>query len=307
MTHSPPSPATRLHPRTTRRRSAHHRWSLGHATPVAGAPSRRLPRLLESAGTRQSGGRGPCLCRGRKPDHPHQYFRGQPPSIGRGRHGSAGRRTQPPGGPPLSPGSPRPCPGLRLDMAHTLTTCTFCGVGCGIYLEDRRRAHPRRLPEPLASHQPGPDLCARLERPRGGQLRRPIAHPLMRAKNGAFVPVTWEEAFDYLAERLLAIRERHGSEAIAFLAHPAARTRKATCSRSSPGRCSAPTTSTMAAASTATTASMSCSKCSACPPPPTRSANSTGARRSSWMASTWADNCRPWAAGCSAPNWRGPN
>jgi len=45
-------------------------------------------------------------------------------------------------------------------MTHRLTTCTFCGVGCGLYLEDIR--------------QPG-----------GGRLSQPCSHPTNTRKNNA--------------------------------------------------------------------------------------------------------------------------
>lgn len=104
-------------------------------------------------------------------------------------------------------------------MAHTLTTCTFCGVGCGIYLEDDGErilgAYPS-LSHPTNQGR----ICVRgwnvhEVASAGDRLRT----PLMR-RDGGFVPVTWEAAFDYLAERLQTIRQRHGAEAIAFLASP---------------------------------------------------------------------------------------
>ena len=63
--------------------------------------------------------------------------------------------------------------GTRKPMAHRLTTCTFCGVGCGLYLETGGQPGGGRLSQHVAPHEPGPDLRARLARPRGGQFAGP--------------------------------------------------------------------------------------------------------------------------------------
>jgi formate dehydrogenase (coenzyme F420) alpha subunit len=104
-------------------------------------------------------------------------------------------------------------------MAHTLTTCTFCGVGCGIYLEadgDRILGAYPSMSHPTNQGR----ICVR-----GWNVHEVASSadrlrtPLMRRPDG-FVPVSWEDAFGFLAERLLTIRDRYGPDALAFLVSP---------------------------------------------------------------------------------------
>ena len=104
-------------------------------------------------------------------------------------------------------------------MAHMLTTCTFCGVGCGLYLETCGNQVIGVYPSMSHPTNQG-RICVR------GWHVHEIANspdrlksPLLK-KNGQFHPVTWEEAFSYIAERLQAIRAQHGPDAIAFLNSP---------------------------------------------------------------------------------------
>jgi formate dehydrogenase major subunit/formate dehydrogenase alpha subunit len=100
-------------------------------------------------------------------------------------------------------------------VAHTLTTCTFCGVGCGLYLEsDGRRCSGVY---PSLSHPTNRGrICAR-----GWHVHEVASSPdrlltpLLR-RDGQLQPATWEEALDFLARRMLEIRERHGPGAFGF-------------------------------------------------------------------------------------------
>jgi formate dehydrogenase alpha subunit len=44
-----------------------------------------------------------------------------------------------------------------------------------------------------------------------------LTRPLMR-KNGTLAEVSWDEALDFTASRLREIKEKHGSDSLAFLA-----------------------------------------------------------------------------------------
>jgi formate dehydrogenase (coenzyme F420) alpha subunit len=104
-------------------------------------------------------------------------------------------------------------------MPHSLTTCTFCGVGCGLYLET---ADNRVIGAyPSVSHPTnGGRICLR------GWHGHEIASspdrlktPLIK-KDGKFQEASWEEAFGFIANRLREIRERDGPDALAFLNSP---------------------------------------------------------------------------------------
>lgn len=101
-------------------------------------------------------------------------------------------------------------------MQNVLTTCTYCGCGCGLYLQ----VEDNRVIGSLASyHHPVSrnNLCVK-----GWQLHEMINHPdrltrpLMR-KNGKLAPVSWEEALAFTAEKLKKTMTNHGSDAIGVL------------------------------------------------------------------------------------------
>ncbi|HVO63296.1 MAG TPA: molybdopterin-dependent oxidoreductase [Terriglobales bacterium] len=104
-------------------------------------------------------------------------------------------------------------------MAHTLTTCMFCGVGCGVYLETSGNRVVGAYPS--VSHPANQGrICLRgwhVHEIADSQDR--LKAPLIK-KNGTFQEVTWDEAFDVVAQRLSEIRKKHGPDAIAFLNSP---------------------------------------------------------------------------------------
>ncbi len=104
-------------------------------------------------------------------------------------------------------------------MAHTLTTCTFCGVGCGIYLETSGNHIVGVYPS--VSHPTNAGrICLR-----GWHVHEVatspdrLKTPLIK-KNGHFEEAPWDEAFAFVANRLRAIYDAHGPEALAFLNSP---------------------------------------------------------------------------------------
>jgi formate dehydrogenase (coenzyme F420) alpha subunit len=104
-------------------------------------------------------------------------------------------------------------------MAHRLTTCTFCGVGCGLYLE----TSGNRVTgvSPSISHPANEGrICLR-----GWNVHEVISSPdrlrtPMIRKNGQLQEVSWAEAYNFIAARLNAIRDKHGSDSVAFLNSP---------------------------------------------------------------------------------------
>ena len=104
-------------------------------------------------------------------------------------------------------------------MAHNLTTCTFCGVGCGLYLETSGNRVIGAYPS--ISHPTNRGrICVR-----GWHVHEVASSPdrlkapLLR-KNGVLKESTWEEATDFIATRLLHIRDLYGPDSIAFLVSP---------------------------------------------------------------------------------------
>jgi predicted molibdopterin-dependent oxidoreductase YjgC len=101
-------------------------------------------------------------------------------------------------------------------MSHTLTTCTFCGVGCGIYLETSGNKIIGTYPS--MSH---PANCGRIC-VRGWHVHEVasasdrLKQPLIK-KDNAFQPVSWDEAYDFIAKRLTEVKSKYGPDAIGFL------------------------------------------------------------------------------------------
>ena len=101
-------------------------------------------------------------------------------------------------------------------MSHHLTTCTFCGVGCGIYLETADNEITGTYPS--ISHPANQGrICVR-----GWHVHEVasspdrLREPLVR-RGGVLEPASWDEAYDTIARRLGEIRAEHGPDAIGFL------------------------------------------------------------------------------------------
>ncbi|MBN2506126.1 MAG: molybdopterin-dependent oxidoreductase [Verrucomicrobia bacterium] len=104
-------------------------------------------------------------------------------------------------------------------MAHQLTTCTFCGVGCGLYLETSggriagvypSMSHPTNQGKICVRGWNVHEVASSPDRLKLPQLRR----------NGGFEEISWDEAYAFVGAKLAEIRDRHGPEAVAFLNSP---------------------------------------------------------------------------------------
>ncbi len=96
-------------------------------------------------------------------------------------------------------------------MAHHLTTCTFCGVGCGLYLEIAgnqvvgvypSRSHPTNAGRICVRGWHVHEIAASPDR---------LPKPLIK-KHGEFQEVSWDEAFNFVAVRLKEVRQRYGPD-----------------------------------------------------------------------------------------------
>jgi Uncharacterized anaerobic dehydrogenase len=99
-------------------------------------------------------------------------------------------------------------------MQRIATICPYCGTGCGLVLTVDNNRIISAKGDPTHPVNQG-RLCLK------GYYgyhhvadERRLAHPLIR-KDG-LVPVNWDEALDFAAERLLEVRERYGPDAFAL-------------------------------------------------------------------------------------------
>lgn len=102
-------------------------------------------------------------------------------------------------------------------MATKKTACILCSRNCGLDVEIEA-GHLKKI-RGDAEH-PGSKgyICnkaARLDYYQNHSER--LQHPLKRADDGSFVPVSWESALADIATRLKTIRDTHGGDAFAFV------------------------------------------------------------------------------------------
>jgi formate dehydrogenase alpha subunit len=102
-------------------------------------------------------------------------------------------------------------------IKKVLTTCPYCGVGCGFYLDVRDGQIIGVIPSRANSVSKG-YLCVK-----GWHAHEPIQHPdrlkkPLIKKNGTFKEASWENALDYVADRLKSIKERYGPDSLAVCA-----------------------------------------------------------------------------------------
>ena len=103
-----------------------------------------------------------------------------------------------------------------LSYETVVTTCTYCGCGCGLLLEVLDGKVVGTLPQKdHAINQGG--LCIKGWNAHEfiydeGRLRKPLLR-----KNGSLEEVSWEEAFDTVATSLKKIRDENGPDSIAGL------------------------------------------------------------------------------------------
>lgn len=110
------------------------------------------------------------------------------------------------------------CLGRDGDLAKTVTTCAYCGVGCTLALNvDRRRNRVVRVTTRPGMGVNDGNLCVKGHFAIDfiGSPER-LTAPLIREGDG-FREASWDEAIARVGRTLGAIRDRDGAEAIAFV------------------------------------------------------------------------------------------
>ena len=104
-----------------------------------------------------------------------------------------------------------------MEYRNILTTCTYCGTGCGLYLQVLDGEILGTLPvkeHPVSRGKlciKGWNAASFVNHP--DRLRRPLLR-----RGGSFTEATWDEALELVAEKLAAIRDQYGPNSIGFLA-----------------------------------------------------------------------------------------
>ena len=104
------------------------------------------------------------------------------------------------------------------EVKKVLTTCPHCATGCQYYLivKDNKIVDTEAYDGP-SNHGL---LCVKGRSGSFDFVHSPdrITTPLIKNKEGKFVPATWEEAISYTAKRLMEIKEKYGKESLAGFA-----------------------------------------------------------------------------------------
>ncbi|MHA2363757.1 MAG: formate dehydrogenase subunit alpha [Candidatus Hodarchaeales archaeon] len=104
------------------------------------------------------------------------------------------------------------------DFTKTITTCTYCGVGCQLELiTDKSKNKVIYVDSYRKAVVNGLSLCVK-GRYGWDFIHNPdrINTPLIRT-NGGFEPISWEEALNKIEVKFKQIRKESGSDALAFL------------------------------------------------------------------------------------------
>jgi NADH-quinone oxidoreductase subunit G len=109
------------------------------------------------------------------------------------------------------------------ELAQNITTCNFCSDGCQMSLGSRGGEVLRSVArDRYVNGINGEFLCVK------GRFAHPfinhearIRTPMIRyKKSGKLIPATWDEAIRYTAERLDAVANEHGRNAIGVIGSP---------------------------------------------------------------------------------------
>jgi len=96
------------------------------------------------------------------------------------------------------------------------TTCSYCGVGCQMYLHVRND----RIVKVTGVEELGPNYGSLCVKGRFGydfvHDQERLTKPLIR-EGGSFREASWDEALNLVAEKLKSIRSQHGADAIGVL------------------------------------------------------------------------------------------
>ncbi len=103
-----------------------------------------------------------------------------------------------------------------MEYRNTRTICPYCGTGCGLYIQVLDGEVVGVIPDKEHPVSRG-KLCIKGWNATAF-LRHPdrLTTPLIR-EGDTFRPASWDEALELVAERLRAVRDTFGSDAVGFL------------------------------------------------------------------------------------------
>ncbi len=104
-----------------------------------------------------------------------------------------------------------------MDYRNTLTTCTYCGCGCNLFLESLDGKLTGTTPCKTHPVNEG-KLCIKgWNVHQFVQSEKRLKKPLLR-KNGELTEVSWDEVLDFTVSRLKEIKQANGADSVGFFA-----------------------------------------------------------------------------------------
>lgn len=100
---------------------------------------------------------------------------------------------------------------------HVKTVCGYCGTGCGLILEVNNNRITKIRGDKDAPVNNGQTCVKGAFAYEYVHANERLKHPLIR-KSGKLVETTWEEAYNFIANKLTQIKTQWGTESIALLA-----------------------------------------------------------------------------------------
>ena len=104
-----------------------------------------------------------------------------------------------------------------MDYRNTLTTCTYCGCGCNLFLESLDGKLTGTIPCKTHPVNEG-KLCIKgWNVHQFVQSEKRLKKPLLR-KDGKLTEVGWDEALDFVSLKLKEIKQANGADSVGFFA-----------------------------------------------------------------------------------------
>ena len=97
------------------------------------------------------------------------------------------------------------------------TTCAYCGVGCSLDVHVRGGEVVAIDPALEGPSNLGHTCVKGRFAHQYARAGDRLTSPMMRRTDGSWRDASWDEAMGFVAERLVAIKEKHGPDAIAFI------------------------------------------------------------------------------------------
>ncbi len=103
-----------------------------------------------------------------------------------------------------------------MEYRNVLTTCPYCGTGCGLYLQVLDGKVVGTLP--VKGHPVSEGALCIKGWNAHGFIHHPdrLTEPLIKEK-GEFRKATWEDAYDLIVDKFSSFREKFGPDSLAVL------------------------------------------------------------------------------------------